>query len=183
VEDSKNAVRWLRAHAKEYEIDPARIGAFGNSAGAHLAALLALAGPSAELEGDGTHRDQSSLVQAACVVAGPADLRQLERLADTARVKTLFGGPPETLADRVRRVSPVTYVRADAPAILLIHGSDDKTVPVEQSAILFKALQAVGSKKVTFLSVAGAGHNVFVASSPITRGATKAFFDSALGAP
>ena len=147
-----------------------------------LLASMALAGPSAELEGDGPHRDLSSMVQAACVVAGPADLKQMERLADTSRVKTLFGGPPDTLAERIRRVSPVTYARADAPAILLIHGSDDKTVPVEQSEILFKALQAAGSKKVTFLSVAGAGHNVFAANSPITRGAAKAFFDSALGA-
>ena len=123
------------------------------------------------------------MVQAGCVVAGPADLRQMERIADANRVKALFGGSPETLTDRIRRVSPVTYARADAPAILLIHGSDDKTVPVEQSVILFKALQAAGSKKMTFLSFAGSGHDVFARNSPITRGAAKAFFDFALGLP
>ena len=60
LEDCKCAVRWLRAHAKEYQLDPHKIGAFGNSAGGHLAMLLGMIGKDARLEGDGPYQDQSS---------------------------------------------------------------------------------------------------------------------------
>ena len=74
LDDCKCAVRWLRAHAKDYHLDPEHIGAFGNSAGGHLALLLGMAGKDARLEGDGTYQDQSSLVQAVVSDSGPIDL-------------------------------------------------------------------------------------------------------------
>ncbi|MEM7602357.1 MAG: alpha/beta hydrolase, partial [Verrucomicrobiota bacterium] len=73
VYDVKNAVRWFRANADELGLDPKRIGAYGNSAGAHLVSMLGLVGEDAELEGDGTHLEQSSLVQAVCASATPSD--------------------------------------------------------------------------------------------------------------
>ena len=63
VEDVKCAVRWLRANAEKYNLDPQRVGAYGNSAGAHLVAMLGLVGPEAKLEEDGPYQDQSSLAQ------------------------------------------------------------------------------------------------------------------------
>ncbi|NOX57077.1 MAG: alpha/beta hydrolase, partial [Planctomycetes bacterium] len=73
VEDVKCAVRWLRAHAKKYHVDPNRIGGYGNSAGAHLVAMLGLVPPEAGLEGDGPYQDQSSRLQAVCASAIPTD--------------------------------------------------------------------------------------------------------------
>ncbi len=68
VSDCKNAVRWLRANAEQYHVDPDRIGAFGISAGGHLVSMLGLAGTEADLEGDGTYQEFSSAVNAVCCV-------------------------------------------------------------------------------------------------------------------
>lgn len=74
VKDCKAAVRWLQAHAKEMHLDPNQIGAYGNSAGGHLALMLAMAGKEAGLEGDGPHQDKPSLVLAAFSDRGPWNL-------------------------------------------------------------------------------------------------------------
>src|SRR6185369_5517534 len=74
LEDCKCAVRWLRAHATDYNLDRDHIGAYGNSAGGHLAMLLAMAGKDAGLEGDGPYQAESSRVQAAVSDSGPIDL-------------------------------------------------------------------------------------------------------------
>src|SRR5947209_8009596 len=74
LEDCKCAVRWLRAHAKEYHVDPRYVGAYGNSAGGHLALLLGMVGKEAGLEGDGPYQKESSLVQAVVSDSGPIDL-------------------------------------------------------------------------------------------------------------
>ena len=96
LEDCKNAVRWLRAHAKEYNLDPGRIGAYGNSAGGHLAMLLGMIDKDAHLEGDGPYRDESSLVQAVVSDSGPIDLLdQYRRGALRQVVERFMGGPPE----------------------------------------------------------------------------------------
>ena len=82
LEDCKNAVRWLRAHARDYNLDPDHIGAYGNSAGGHLAMLLGMIGKDAHLEGDGPYQDQSSLVQAVVSDSGPIDLVDQYRQRD-----------------------------------------------------------------------------------------------------
>ena len=183
VEDSKAAVRWLRANAKQYGVDPNRIAAYGNSAGAHLVALLGLVKKSAGLEGTGPHLDQSSLVQAVCPSATPTDFLNWgapgvlpERLADT-----FFAGPPETLNDRARQASPITYVADDAPPFFLIHGTADRTVPKMQSDTFAKALRDAGAKQVRYMIFDDEGHGVFQRQQLLTYPAMKAFFDEALG--
>lgn len=178
IEDVKCAVRWLRAHAKDYNVDPARIGAYGNSAGAHLAAMLALAGPDAKLEGDGPYQQHSSAVQAAVISATPVDFLDWGApRAGSGTWENLFGGPKETITERVRKSMPLTYAHAAAPPILIIHGNADKTVPISQSQKLSAALKQAGAKNVTFLIVDGAGHNAFAAGESATRGAMMSFFD------
>jgi acetyl esterase/lipase len=178
IEDVKCAVRWLRAHAKEYNVDPTRIGAFGNSAGAHLTAMLALAGPDAKLEGDGPYQEQSSAIQAAVAAATPADFLDWGApRAGSANWENLFGGPADAARERARRSMPLTYVHAAAPPMLLIHGNADQTVPIGQSHKLANALKQAGAKNVMFLIVDGAGHNAFVEGGAVTRGAMMAFFD------
>src|SRR5579885_2808487 len=106
--DCKNAVRWLRAHAREYNIDPGHIGAYGNSAGGHLAMLLGMVGPDPRLEGDGPYQDQSSLVQAVVSDSGPIDLLNQHRSGALRQVCERFlGGPPVGERAAVyRRASP-----------------------------------------------------------------------------
>lgn len=177
VEDVKCAVRWLRAHAKEYNVDPSRIGAYGNSAGAHLAAMLALAGGEAKLEGDGPFQEHSSAVQAACISATPVDFLDWGApRATAASLERLFGGPQQEAVERARRSAPLTYVRADAPPLLVIHGNADKTVPLSQSQKLAQALRKAGAKNVTFFVVDAAGHGAFNENAAVMRGAMMAFF-------
>ncbi|MEE9365685.1 MAG: alpha/beta hydrolase fold domain-containing protein, partial [Dehalococcoidales bacterium] len=189
IEDVKCAVRWLRAHAKEYNVDPDRIGAYGNSAGAHLVAMLGLCPRSAGLEGDGPWKEYSSMVQAVVCSATPTKfpftLRVANKKADSARKKsfrsTLFAGPEETLEHRMRQASPVTYVTADAPAFLIIHGTADKTVPVSQSDELAKALRQAGAKDVTYMRIEGAGHGVFGQNIEKMGPAREAFLARTIG--
>jgi len=140
IEDVKCAVRWLRAHAKEYNIDPDRIGAYGNSAGAHLVAMLGLCPPSAGLEGDGPWQQYSSMVQAVVCSATPTNFPLRRRVpkekTDSTRRgslrSSLFAGTEETLQQRMRQASPLTYVTGNAPPFLIIHGTADRTVPVRR---------------------------------------------------
>jgi acetyl esterase/lipase len=162
VEDVKCAVRWLRAHAKEYNIDSERIGGFGNSAGAHLVSMLGLTRRSDGLEGDGPYNSESSRIQAVCAAATPTAFTAFPAAWPSHRQAVLpFLGPGAGLEKRARKASPVTYARADAPPFLLIHGTADKTVPFEQAERLMTALKAAGARDVTLLRYEGAGHNVF----------------------
>ena len=146
IEDCKAAVRWLRANASTYHLDPDQIGAWGMSAGGHLAALLGTSGGVPELEGGGDNMQYSSRVQAVCDVAGPADLPAMPNLGAKriAAIEGLLGGPLEK--DKVKAIaaSPIHYVSKDDPPFLIVHGEGDRVVPVEQSQRFYEALQKAG---------------------------------------
>jgi acetyl esterase/lipase len=181
VEDVKCAVRWLRAHAEKYHVDRERIGAYGNSAGARLVAMLGLVGPEAGLEGDGPYQDQSSLVQAVCCAATPTDFTDWEGRAPEAKAG-LLAGPAESLAERARKASPISCVGPDAPPFLVVHGTADNTVPFSQGEKFVRALKAAGAKDVTFMKYEGAGHGVFNQHIDETGPAMEAFFARTLKA-
>ena len=183
IEDVKCAVRWLRAHAAEYGVDPNRIGAYGNSAGAHLVAVLGLCPPSAGLEGDGPWRQYSSMVQAVVCSATPANFlspmnnrqrQQPVRSGSASRVRAL----PEKMR---RKMSPITYVTADAPPFLVIHDTSDRLVAVQQADDFVKALRRAGTKDVTYMRYDnGTGHGVFLRNIKETGPAREAFFERTL---
>jgi acetyl esterase/lipase len=182
IHDVKAAVRWLRANAARLHLDKDRIGAYGNSAGAHLVAILGLAKPSDGMEGDGPNRDQSSVVQAVLASATPTDfLPWLEsKQYPGSALDPFFAGPEETRAKRVREASPVTYARADAPPFLLVHGTADRTVPIAQPQRLVNALRKAGAKEVRYMMFDNEGHGVFQSQRLLTYPAMFAFFDAAL---
>lgn len=168
IEDVKCAVRWLRANAKKYNINPDKIGGYGNSAGAHLVAMLGLAGPDAKLEGDGPYQDQSSLLQAVCCSATPTDMSLFGRMAD--RLKDAEGNEISA------RISPITYVHADAPPFLVIHGTGDRTVPIKHGDTFVEALKKAKAKSVEYIRIDDAGHGVFGQHSQQTHPAMEKFF-------
>jgi acetyl esterase/lipase len=184
VNDVKNAVRWFRAHAEKYGVDPQRIGAYGNSAGAHLVCMLGLVTRGAGLEGDGPYLDYSSQVQAVAASATPTDFTLfaggLERLG---REGGLLAGSAEGLAERGKAASPFHHVRKDAPPLLLFHGTKDKTVNVKHSDVLVEALKKEGVKEVTYLRIGGAGHGVFNQHKEKTAPAMEKFFSRILSNP
>jgi acetyl esterase/lipase len=159
IEDCKAAVRWLRANAKKYQINPQRIGVFGFSAGAHLACLLGVTGKDDGLEGKGGNPDQSSAVQAVVSFFGPTDFTQpiwSEKVIER-HLKPFLGGTAEEKADVYRRASPITYAGKNAPPFLFVHGTADDIVPMQQSEEMVKKLRQAGVS-VRLIAVEGEGH-------------------------
>lgn len=176
IEDCKAAVRWLRAHADEYRIDPKRVGAFGASAGGHLVALLGTAGDVKELEGDGPHADQSSRVQAVVDWFGPTDFTRMGGSHDNpdAPEARLIGGPVQEKKAEAARANPITYVTEDDPPFLIMHGEDDATVPIGQSELLEERLKKA-DVPVTFVRIPGAGHGGPGFNTPEVRKEVESF--------
>jgi acetyl esterase/lipase len=184
IEDCKAAVRWLRAHAKEYNLDAAHFGAWGSSAGGHLVALLGTSGGVKPLEGSGGNPEFSSRVQAVCDWFGPTDFLQMEAHALTPgrpfshdavdSPESLFiGGAIQENKEKARAANPITYVTPDAPPFLIMHGDRDPLVPHHQSELLEAALKTAGVE-VTFHTVQGAGHGF---GGPEIYRMVEAFFD------
>jgi acetyl esterase/lipase len=185
IQDCKAAVRWLRAHAEQYGIDPERVGVWGISAGGHLAAFLGLSGGEKGYEGEGGNAEFSSRVRAACDFCGPTDLFQLEtpqttnaRVALRQMAEDFVGGKLEDQREVVAKVNPATHVDAADPPMLILHGDADPLVAFEQSELLYQALKAAGVE-VT-LGVAKGGGHLFV--GPEIDRAMDAFFDKHLKA-
>ncbi len=155
IEDVKCAVRYLRANAVQLNIDPNRIGAWGGSAGGHLVALLGTTDASAGFD-VGEYAEQSSRVQAVVDMFGPTDLKAMFPSSSARVIQNIFeirSSPEET----AKLASPVTYVTKDDPPFLILQGDKDKTVPPEQSQILYDRLNNAGVP-ATLIMVKNAGH-------------------------
>jgi acetyl esterase/lipase len=175
LDDCRAALAWLRARADEYQLDPSRVGAYGNSAGGHLALLLAMAD------------DQMPAVQAAVSDSGPLDLnygiahRQLQGV-----IEKFMGGPPEPdRLEQYRRASPSSYAdrRDRLPPLMLIYGGQDEQVDVRTADQFVAALGRSGKHEVTYVRLADAGHCPHsLVRVPYLRGAVEEFFVRALTA-
>jgi acetyl esterase/lipase len=185
IEDCKAAIRWLRAHAKDYGIDPGRFGVWGSSAGGHLVALLGTSGEEKAFD-VGANLDVSSRVQAVCDYYGPTDLMRMhENAVPGARMKhnapdspesRLLGGPVQESRDKAARANPITYISTHAlPPFLIMHGDADPVVAHHQSELLFDALQKAGGS-VHLHTIRGAGHGQGF-GGPETAERVNAFFD------
>jgi acetyl esterase/lipase len=141
VEDAKCAVRWLRAHAREYQIDPDRIAALGGSAGGHLALMLGYSPDAPELEGKGGQPGVSSRVQAVVDFYGPYDLTTEFARTNGAVIKFLGGKTYADAPGLFAQASPAHYLKAGAPPTLIFHGAIDDVVPVEQADLLARRLR------------------------------------------
>jgi acetyl esterase/lipase len=180
IHDAKAAVRWLRAHATKYHIDPDRLGALGGSAGAHLALLVGMTDPSANLEGDCGNPEQPSRVQAVVNVFGPTDMASCYEKSSVAWIFRLFmGGTPEEAAERYKVASPINYVSADDPPVLTVHGDQDALVPVEQAKKLDEKMKEVGASH-TLVVFEGQGHGFSAEHQKKAENAAWEFFDKHL---
>ena len=164
IHDCKAAIRWLRANADTYNLDPNRIAAIGGSAGAHLALLLGLTCGVEVLEGDGGNPDQSSCVKTVVNLFGPTDMAAHARARLSYNRKDyenaaekLIGAPFAEAPEKYEAASPTTYITADDPPILTIHGDKDEVVPIEQARLLHMKLTEAGIHS-TFYELVGAGH-------------------------
>lgn len=161
IEDCRAAIRWLRANASKYGIDPKRVGVWGASAGGHLVALLGTSGDVDQWDTVGGDRDQSARVQAVCDYYGPVEFLLGTYPANdrgaASPVGRLLGGPVDERKDVARQASPLTYINADDPPVLIVHGDLDKTVSIKQAEMFEEALKKAGVD-VTFVTVKNGGH-------------------------
>ncbi|MDF1660794.1 MAG: alpha/beta hydrolase [Planctomycetota bacterium] len=140
IEDSKCAVRYLRANAKALKIDTKKIGAIGFSAGAHLALLLGTMNKADGLEGKGGHASHSSKVQTVVNYFGPTDVRTFSGKI----IEDFLGGSKKDKPEVYKKATPLLYLdKSDAPVITL-HGTKDPLVPYKQALDLDKALKKLG---------------------------------------
>jgi acetyl esterase/lipase len=158
VHDVKAAVRWVRANARKYHVDPERVAALGGSAGGHLAEFLGVTAHVPEFEGDQNPGPSSAVT---CVINffGPSDFtKSYGKSVDAAQVLPLFlGGNLEAARERHVRASPLYWVTPDAAPTLCLHGTEDKYVAHEQAVWLVERLQAAGVP-AELLTLQGAGH-------------------------
>jgi acetyl esterase/lipase len=183
VHDVKAAVRWLRANAKKYNLDPARIGVMGGSAGGHLAQFLGVTAGVKEFEGEGGNAEQSSAVTCVVNYYGPSDFTQsYGKSVDAAEVLPLFfGGDLDHERHKHIIGSPLPWVTPRAAPTLLIHGTDDKYVAYEQAVWMRDRLKACGVE-VELLTLEGAGHGFKGADAEKAEKAMIEWFDKHLKA-
>lgn len=193
IEDCKAAVRWLRANAARYNLNPDRIGAWGSSAGGHLVALLGTTAGVADLEGAGGNSEQSSRVQAVVDWFGPTDLLKmseqtpdfcvpLDHDSPLSPESQLIGCAIQTCKERTDRANPMRYVTDDDPPFLIMHGTADCLVPPPQSQSLHDALRAAGLPS-TLVYLEGAGHGGGAFNDAENQQRVDEFFDLHLKAP
>jgi len=150
--DCKTAVRWLRANAEKYHIDANHIGVIGGSAGGHLAAMVALTGTDAGLDPVAPLGTFSCQVQCGVDLYGPGDLTTW--MKDSA----MIGKPIASALEEYKRASPVFQATPGDPPMLILHGTADKTVDVQQSKLLDAALEKAGVEHQLVI-VEGAPHS------------------------
>ena len=176
LDDCRAAIVWLQSHAVEYRLDPKRIGVYGNSAGGHLALLLAMADP--PMPG----------VLAAVSDSGPIDLVYgIEHQQLTTVIEKFMGGlPTGERLEQYRRASPSTYFeRAEKlPPLMLIYGGRDEQVDVRTADEFVAALSRNGMKDLTYHRLADSGHCPHsLVRVPYLRRAVDDFFVRVLATP
>ncbi|MFZ5833196.1 MAG: alpha/beta hydrolase fold domain-containing protein [Planctomycetota bacterium] len=179
IHDCKAAIRFLRANAAKWGGDPERIAVWGGSAGGHLVSLLGTSGDVAGLEGENGAPGVSSRVQAVVDFCGPSDLAILGGIMpnDASNgIALLLGGPVGQKMDEAKEASPATHISTDDPPFLIVHGTNDGTVPIRQAETFHTALEKAGVTAY-YLKAEGAGHNL---NYPTIRERVTKFLDKHL---
>lgn len=159
IQDAVAALKFFRAHAADYQLDPSRIAVGGESAGAHIALMVGLAKDPA-IFGEDRRPGVPARVSAIINIYGPTDLTLLYHHGPwfIHELLTAFlGGGPDKLGDLYRQASPITHVRPDAPPVLTLHGDADFVVPCQQAALLHEAITRAGGSS-TLVRIPGAPH-------------------------
>jgi len=168
IHDCKAAIRWIRANATTYNLDPDRIGVWGTSAGGHLVAMLGTSGDVPSMDGSiGPHTDVSGRVTCVADFFGPTNFltmnqtaipsAKMDHDAPNSPESELIGGPIQENPQKVATANPITYVSSDDPPFLIIHGTLDPLVSFNQSELLHAALEKANVDS-TLITVEGGGH-------------------------
>lgn len=193
VYDAKAAVRFLRAHAATYHINPEKIGSWGASAGGNLSSMLGTTGDVVELEGASLgNSGYSSRVSASVDWFGPINFSTMDAQAQalgftintnaaTSPESKYLGASVASAPDKVAQANPMTYITGDDAAFFIQHGSADKNIPYSQSAYFHSALVAVkGPNQASYELINGAGHGTSEFSTSTNLAKVITFFNTHL---
>ena len=193
LHDTQDAVRWVRTHARKFNLDPTHIGAIGQSAGGHLAAMLAVSADASALHGPPGTDPAAARIQAAVSLAGVFDFisrlkdggHQKKAIAEKRRTNGAWIGEPFSPTSRAwRDASPLNHISPGDAPVLLLHCRGDDTAPFEQSVQMFEALRptSLRSKLVLY---DGGGHNMLRVRGTNEKlwTETLAFFQATLKSP
>lgn len=142
LDDVQRAVRWIRANATKYGVNPDRLGSFGHSAGAQLAALLGM--EDTRDNSDSNLASYSSKVQAVVDVSGPTDFTVNHDAGGDEFLTAFLGADYKTNPEIWRQASPAFHIAKTDSPFLIVHGLKDQEVPLSQAQELFDKLQAAG---------------------------------------
>lgn len=158
ITDCKAAIRFLRAHAKDYNLAPAHIAVWGSSAGGHLAALVGTSGSASKLD-VGEHLDQSSAVSCAVDMFGPIDFEKMPQFkSPTSPEAKMWGRATSEALDLAREACPITYLTPNTPPVLILHGDADNVIHISQSQHFHDAMQKARTPG-DFITLPGVGHS------------------------
>lgn len=165
IHDCKAAIRWIKANAAKYNIDPDRIAISGMSAGGHLASMIGSTGIKSPLEGKlGQHLEHSSHVQCVINLFGPSHFVTLDDKQDILNTRNpspavvrLLGTEPKQQLANARSASPTSHIDKNDPPVFIAHGDKDPLVPYKQSIAYEQQLQK-GQVDCTLVKVQGAAH-------------------------
>ena len=181
VADVRRGVRFIRYHAKDWGIDPNRLGVWGGSAGGHLSLMIGLASDN----GDGTAKEDfmkgSDRVEAVVAYFPPVDLRLLARGLNPPPSGTVVDRFPALNFEKEKAAdySPIVFVTPDDPPTLLIHGDKDELVNIGNSQIIFEAFKK-NNVKTDFITMPGAGHGFQGEDAKRAMAATVSWFEQTL---
>jgi len=197
INDVKAAIRFIKAHASTYKLNPNKIATWGGSAGGHLAAMAGTSGGVTALAGSNpTNADQSDTVQAVVDWFGPINFITMDEQWITLGVTNgqqhnpatspesiLMGAAITTVPDKVKEANPETYITADDPPFFIQHGTADVLIPYLQSQDFYNKLNVViGTDKVSLEFLQGAGHGTSEFSATANVSKTLDFLDKYLKA-
>jgi acetyl esterase/lipase len=197
VFDAKAAVRWIRANAAQYHLNPDKIAAWGGSAGGYLSSMLGTTAGIADLEDLSLgNPHQPSNVQAVVAWFGPTNFLKMDEQLDASGLapqadqchnganspeSLLLGGKITKIPERVKAANPETYIQHNAPPFFLQHGAKDPVVPVQQSIEFAEKLkQVIGDEKVQLEVIEGAAHADPVFETPLNVNKVLGFLDQYL---
>ena len=184
IEDAKAAVRYLRAHASQFGLDPSRIAMMGESAGGYITSMVAVTGKIRDFD-TGENLDQSSEIQAAVNIYGRTRQvlgwhEKVEQKRTRNSTELLLNGKPDDIPEIYEKATPSTYLHKDVPPFLIMHGSEDTTVPMVQNDLFYEDLVKCGIRADYYI-IEGATHGSPHFYQPEIKALVLDFLNKSLG--